>query len=126
MNGPGSTGTAFDGFGNVPFSGTIRSVFMSLKDSGSSGTTVVDVNKGVAPGALTTQYAVTPSTIYTTQANRPTIAAAANANQSILAAQPDITSLAKGDVLTVDVDEIALGASDLTVTITVERTGDLG
>jgi hypothetical protein len=62
------------------------------------------------------------TTIYTTQANRPTIAAGANAGGP--GATPDVTTLAAGDYLTVDVDQIGSGTpgSDLTVTIVVSKT----
>jgi len=98
---------------------------MSLRNSGSSGTTIADVNNGLGSGTPTTQYTVSPTTIYTTQANRPMLAAAANANATIRAAQPDVTTFDAGDVLSVDVDQFAVGASDLSVTILVAYTGEV-
>lgn len=70
---------------------------------------IVDVNKN-------------GSTIYTTQANRPTIAAGANAGGP--GSAPDVTSLAAGDYLTVDIDQVGstIAGSDLTVTIVVNKT----
>ncbi len=61
------------------------------------------------------------TTIFTTQGNRPSIAAAGNASG---AAVPDVTSLAAGDFLTVDVDQIGstVAGSDLTVIVTVTRS----
>jgi hypothetical protein len=60
------------------------------------------------------------TTIFTTQGNRPSIAAGGNASS---AAVPDVTSLAAGDFLTVDVDQIGstVAGSDLTVIVTVQR-----
>ena len=70
---------------------------------------IIDVNKNGA-------------TIYTTQGNRPTIAASANAGGP--GSTPDVTSLAAGDYLTVDIDQIGstVAGSDLTVTIVVSKT----
>lgn len=58
------------------------------------------------------------TTIYTTQADRPTIAAGTN---TATANNPDITSLSPGDYLTVDVVQIGstTAGADLTVTVTV-------
>ena len=68
---------------------------------------VVDVNKN-------------GTTIYTNQANRPSIAAGAN---SATGNNPAVTTLAAGDYLTVDVDQVgsATAGSDLTVTVRVRR-----
>lgn len=70
---------------------------------------IVDVNKN-------------GSTIYTTQANRPTIAASSNSGGP--GSTPDVTSLAAGDYLTVDIDQVGstVAGSDLTVTIVVTKT----
>lgn len=58
------------------------------------------------------------TTIYTTQADRPTIAAGTN---TATANNPDITSISPGDYLTVDVVQIGstTAGADLTVTVTV-------
>ena len=70
---------------------------------------IVDINKN-------------GTTIYTTQGNRPTITASANAGGP--GATPDITSLAAGDYLTVDIDQIgsSVAGSDLTVSVIVSKT----
>jgi hypothetical protein len=69
---------------------------------------IVDVNKN-------------GTTIFTTQANRPTIAAAGNASSD---AVPDITAVAAGDYITVDVDQIGstVAGSDLCVILRYHRT----
>ena len=56
-------------------------------------------------------------TLFTTQANRPTIAAAAF--QDVSEAVPDVTAIAAGDYLTVDIDQVgsAVLGADLTVNI---------
>jgi len=70
---------------------------------------IVDVNKN-------------GTTIYTTQGNRPTIAASANSGGP--GSTPDVTSLAAGDYLTVDVDQVGstVAGADLTVTVIVSKT----
>jgi hypothetical protein len=56
------------------------------------------------------------TTIFTTQANRPTIAISGNTDESGV---PDVTALADGDYLEVDIDQIGstVAGSDLTVQI---------
>lgn len=70
---------------------------------------IIDVNKN-------------GTTIYSTQANRPTIAASANAGGP--GSAPDVTSLAAGDYLTVDIDQVGstVAGSDLTVVVVVNKT----
>jgi hypothetical protein len=57
------------------------------------------------------------TTVFTTQGNRPSIAAAATKVSS--AAVPDVTTLAAGDLLSVDIDQVgsSVAGSDLTVTV---------
>lgn len=56
------------------------------------------------------------TTIYTTQANRPTIAISGN---TIKSTNPDVTTIPDGGYITVDIDQIGstVAGSDLTVTI---------
>lgn len=72
----------------------------------------VDVNKAAA--AANPTY----STIFTTQANRPEVAVG---NQVGTKMTPDVTTLSRGDLLTVDIDQAGGGATpadrDLSVTI---------
>src|SRR5919199_3782521 len=70
---------------------------------------IVDVNKN-------------GTTIYSTQANRPTIAAGSNAGGP--GSAPDVTALAAGDYLTVDIDQVgsSVAGSDLTVSVIVSKT----
>lgn len=58
--------------------------------------------------------------IYTTQPNRPSIAAGQN---SATGNNPDVTTFAAGDYLTVDVDAVgsATPGADLTVTVRLRR-----
>ena len=59
------------------------------------------------------------TTIFTTQANRPQIAAGSNASGAVT--NMDVTSLAAGDYLTVDVDQVGstIAGRDATVSITL-------
>lgn len=61
------------------------------------------------------------TTIYTTQANRPTIASGQNAGGP--GATPDVTALAAGDYLTVDIAQIGstTAGADLTVAVVVNK-----
>jgi hypothetical protein len=70
---------------------------------------IVDINKN-------------GTSIYTTQANRPSIAAAQNAGGP--GATPDVTSLVAGDYLTVDIDQVGstVAGADLTVAVIVSKT----
>ncbi len=70
---------------------------------------IVDVNKN-------------GTTIYSTQANRPMITATQNAGGP--GATPDVTTLAAGDYITVDIDQIGstVAGSDLTVSVIVSKT----
>lgn len=87
--------------------GTITDVRARLDTAPVGSTFIVDVNKN-------------GTTIFSTQGNRPTIAAAGN-NSTTTA--PDVTAVAAGDRLSIDVDQIGSGTagSDLYVTVTVER-----
>ena len=70
---------------------------------------IIDVNKN-------------GTTIYTTQANRPSITAGSNSGGP--GSTPDVTSLAAGDYLTIDIDQVGstVAGADLTVTIVVSKT----
>lgn len=110
---------AFDTFGRggtltAPITGAGRSLFaynativgaiavVSLAPTGAS--IICDVNKN-------------GTTIFTTQANRPTIAAGAIKTTTMPV--PDVTALAVGDYLSVDIDQVGSGiaGSDLIVKV---------
>jgi hypothetical protein len=62
------------------------------------------------------------TTVFTTQANRPSIAAAAKASSVVT--NMDVTSLAAGDYLSVDIDQIGstVAGSDLVVAVRLRET----
>jgi hypothetical protein len=84
----------------------VQSIRASVGTAPTGASLIVDVNKN-------------GTTIFTTQGNRPTIAAAGTTSGKVT--NMDITSLADGDSLTVDVDQVGSGVagSDLTVQISV-------
>lgn len=85
----------------------VETIRAAVNTSPAGASVLVDVNKN-------------GTTLFTTQANRPTIAAAGNLS-TVLA--PDVTTFAAGDYLTVDVDQIGstTAGSDLTVTVRLRR-----
>ena len=87
----------------VPYSARIDSVFIRCIDAGSAGTTIVDVNKN-------------GSTIFTNQNNRPTLDYD-NPAKRAKSGTPDVVTISEGDLLTIDIDEVAEDASNLDVTI---------
>ena len=82
---------------------TITEVYAYVKTAPVGASLIVDVNKN-------------GTTIFTNQSNRPTIASGSNSDTS---GAPDVTSLSKNDVLTIDVDQIgsSTAGSDLIVVI---------
>jgi hypothetical protein len=91
----------------VPVAGTITDVRAYLSTAPTGSSFVVDVMKNGV-------------TLFTTSANRPTIAAAANASSTTL---PNVTAVAVGDQLRVDVIQVGatIAGSNLYVTVTVKQ-----
>lgn len=91
----------------APCTLTITKVKLVVKTAPTGAAIIVDVNKN-------------DTTIFTTQSNRPQIAIGATTGDS---GTPDVTSLAEGDKITIDVD--AVGSSepgkDLTIEIICEQ-----
>lgn len=94
-NGPYRVGTNVD-TGFIPATAfSITAVWIVRLTPGSASSTIVDFNKN-------------GTTMYTTQANRPTIAFN-DADNKVQATLPDIVSVAAGDILTFDIDQIETG-----------------
>ncbi len=90
----------------APFALTIKKAFARVKTAPTGASIIVDINKN-------------GSTIWSTQSNRLTIAATANsASQTYF----DTTSIAEGDYLTLDVDQVGstVAGADLTVELYCE------
>ena len=99
IDGSISAVTAVPEYFVMPRDSTIDKVIAVLANTGSSGTTTVDVN-------------LSGTTIFTTQANRPLITAGGARSSSGV---PDVVTLHAGDLITLDIDSAAVGASGLTV-----------
>lgn len=84
-----------------PVAATIVGASAAIGTAPTGSSLIIDVNKN-------------GTTIYTTQGNRPTISAGTN---SASETSPNVTSMAIGDYLTVDIDQIGstVAGSDLTV-----------
>lgn len=105
-----SAGSGIDGAWIAPRAGSIERVTLWRRTAGSSGSTVVDVNKN-------------GTTLYTTQSNRPTVTQAAGDNAIDATTDFDVTTFAQDDRIEVDVDAVEAGSPlDLAVIITVRCT----
>lgn len=89
---------------------TISKCYMYCKDTGVTGTTIVDVN-------------LNGTTIFTTQANRPNLTAGGFSWNSFV---PDVLTFVEGDVLTLDIDQIAVDAEDMVLVMAVAGTSGGG
>lgn len=97
-----TTGTGVTRF-IFPTTATIVSVRLACNTAPTGAAIKVDVNKN-------------GTTIFTTQANRPNIVVSAFASS---AAIPDVTSIAAGDYLTCDIDQVGstVAGSDLVIQV---------
>ena len=103
-NGPYRVDTEVDAAWVVPTAMEVTSVWLYRGNAGSSGTTILDMNRN-------------GSTMYTTQANRPKIVYT-DADLIVACALPDVISLASGDIVTIDTDQIEAGRpSDWSLTL---------
>jgi hypothetical protein len=81
---------------------TISSIRATVESAPSGGSVVIDVNKN-------------GTTLFTTQANRPTITTGNLTSGKVTTM--DVTTVADGDYLTIDVDTITSPAANLTVIV---------
>lgn len=88
-----------------PETATIQKISAYVRTAPTGASLIIDVNKN-------------GTTIFTTQSNRPTITSGSNEDASAI---PDVTSIAAGDVLEIDVDQIGSGdpGEDLVITIQI-------
>lgn len=93
----------------VPFRGRIIDVIIDSETANSGEQAdIADVN-------------INGTTIYTTQANRPTLGAA-NTGMWAEAGEPEVTTLLAGDILSLDIDQIATtGSARVKALIIVRR-----
>jgi len=85
---------------------TVTNVWASVATAPTGATAIFDVNRN-------------GTTIFTTQANRPTIAIS---GFSDLTSSPDVTSFVSGDYLTVDVDQIGSTIAGANAVVGIEFT----
>lgn len=92
----------------VPFTAVVQDVRAMVGTAPTGAAAIFDVRRN-------------GTTIFTTTANRPTVAAAANASSTTA---PDVTVLAAGDYLTSDIAQIGstVAGSDLVLNVTLRRT----
>lgn len=83
--------------------GTVTSIRAMVNTAPTGAAIIIDVNKN-------------GTTLYTTQGNRPTIAVSTNA---VNATVPDVTTLAAGDYLTVDIDQIGSTVAGANLVVSV-------
>jgi len=90
----------------APFAMTITEIRIAVDTAPTGADLIIDVNKN-------------GTTLYTTQGNRPTITAG---NTSATATDPDVTAIAVGDKISIDVDQIGstVAGDNLMVTIICE------
>ena len=84
---------------------TISGVYITCDDTGTAGSTIVDVNKN-------------GSTIFSTQANRPTLAYN-DADEVAKSEIPDVIHLQENDKLTIDIDQVATNSKGLSVIVSM-------
>ena len=94
----------------APFALTVEDVQLAVGTSPTDADLIVDVNKS-------------GTTIFTTQGNRPTVPDG-DADGIGAAATPDVTAVAAGDYLTVDIDQIGstIAGGFLTVVVQYARS----
>jgi hypothetical protein len=74
---------------------------------------------GPAGAALICDIHKNGTTLWTTQGNRPTIA---DGNTSATITAPDVTAIAQGDVLTLDIDQVGSGTAGENLSLTLYVT----
>ena len=98
--------TFLDGAWVAPQAGTILRITLHRRVAGTGSSTIVDVNKNQV-------------TVFTTQANRPTVAFGAGNNAIDAHTNMDVTAFAQNDQFQVDVDQ-AEGGNPQDVSVIVE------
>ena len=95
--------------GPILYAGTIVAILVMVGTAPTGASVIVDVNKN-------------GTTIFTTQGNRPTIAA--STSSSGVVTNMDVTAVAVGDYLTVDVDQIGstVAGYSISVLVVVRKT----
>jgi hypothetical protein len=84
----------------------VVSIRVRVNTAPTGATLIIDVNKN-------------GTTIYTTQANRPTVAISGT---TVKSTNPDVTDFADGDNMSIDIDQVGstVAGADMTVTVTMK------
>lgn len=80
---------------------TVESWYIYCEENGSASSTIVDINKN-------------GTTIFTTQGNRPTLAND-DVNNWAVSGTPEVTTFVEGDIISMDIDQIATGAKNMLI-----------
>ena len=91
----------------MPFAGKISAVTAAVTTAPAGSTAIFDLNKN-------------GTTMYTTQGNRPTIAAAGT---SVTATNPDVLTWAAGDRLSIEVDQKGSSTAGANLTVCISYYG---
>jgi len=91
----------------MPFAGKISAVTAAVTTAPVGATAIFDLHKN-------------GTTMYTTQGNRPTIAAAGT---SVTATNPDVLTWAAGDRLSLEIDQVGSSTAGANVTLCVSYYG---
>lgn len=107
--GPTTTTTGIKWMAPVPWDAWIDFVQIAQVYNGLLSSVIVDVHAGAGGSA--------PTTIFTTTANRPSVAGTTAAYTVVTSGVPNTRTLSVGDVLTIEVDQAGGDATGLGVTI---------
>ena len=88
----------------VPFDMTIIGVQAKVLTAPTGASLIIDINKN-------------GTTLYTTQANRPTIAAG---ETEVVAALPDVVSLSEDDIISIDIDQVGSTVAGANLVVDLE------
>ncbi len=110
-DGPLAVATEVGGVWRISYSVQIMEISIYLFDTGDSSNTIADFEYSPDGG-------VTWITLFTTTANRPTIAGGATDKRAT--GEPDITTLEEGDLVRMCLDQVAVGARGVSGQISVE------
>ena len=91
----------------LPFAGKVTYVTAAVGTAPAGSSIILDINKN-------------GTTMYTTQGNRPTIAAAGT---SVTATNPDVLTWAAGDRLSLEIDQVGSSTAGANVTLCVSYYG---
>jgi hypothetical protein len=108
VDGPLAVADEVGGVWRVMENFSISAVTMYIANTGDSGSTIIDIDRSGDGGA-------TWASIFSTPANRPTVAAGAPDHRAY--SVPDVTLLYAGDLVRCNIDQVAIGTRGLSAQI---------